>query len=102
MTESEEILLSRVLAFKHQSHKLQPLLESALESPEAEPLVKNVCAKLSVGLVDHIDMACGILDISKRRFIELAITELLDKYESLTAEYDIFAPYEIQEGKTNV
>jgi len=43
------------------------------------PELKNVCAKLSVKLSDDIDQICGLLDISKRSFIEAALIDALAK-----------------------
>lgn len=41
------------------------------------PIIKNVCAKVSVTLSDEIDSVCGLLNISKRRFLEAAFLEAL-------------------------
>lgn len=47
------------------------------------PVLKNVCAKLSVDLSDKIDQVCNLLDISKRMFIEAALIEALDQAEKV-------------------
>jgi hypothetical protein len=60
-----------------------------LEDVSPIPL-RNVCAKLSVQLVERLDNALGILDISKRQFIELALVEALDKVDKVLEDVDAF------------
>lgn len=52
--------------------------------------LRNVCAKLSVELVDRLDNALGILGISKRQFIEAALIEALNKVDQVLEEVDAF------------
>lgn len=64
---------------------------------EAAVEIKNVCAKVSVGLSDKIDEICAILNIRKRLFLECAFIEAVQKAEAiLEAEgfYEHFAPQE--------
>jgi hypothetical protein len=42
---------------------------------------------------------CGLLDISKRRFIEAAIIYALDEADRVAAEVNMFEHIEQQEGK---
>lgn len=59
-------------------HSNSRLVEMALES--ADPAqIKQMCAKVSVQLSDEIDQVCGLLDIPKRAFIELACIDALEK-----------------------
>lgn len=62
---------------------------TSLEEISPIPL-RNVCAKLSVQLVERLDNALGILDISKRQFIELALIEALDKVDQVLEDVDAF------------
>ena len=58
---------------------------------EISPIpLRNVCAKLSVPLVERLDNALAILDISKRQFIELALIEALDKVDQVLVDVDAF------------
>lgn len=41
--------------------------------------LKNVCAMVSQDLFDDLSNVCGLLDISKRSFIEAALIEALQK-----------------------
>lgn len=62
---------------------------TTLEEISPIPL-RNVCAKLSVQLVERLDNALGILDISKRQFIELALIEAMDKVDKVLEDIDAF------------
>lgn len=96
MNRLDEILTYKALAFKHGANHA-PLLEAAIsesaDSPAFQNLTKNVCAHLSIQLVERLETALGILDMSKRQFIETAIIDALDRYDSIAAEHDIFEPY---------
>lgn len=52
--------------------------------------LRNVCAKLSVELVDRLDNALSVLSMSKRQFIEMAIIEALDEVDKVLQEVDAF------------
>jgi hypothetical protein len=52
--------------------------------------VKNVCAKLHVSLVDRLDQALSVLEMSKRDFIEIALIEALNKVDQVLADTDAF------------
>lgn len=101
MTHAEEIILLRVLAFKHGTNDDSSLVDNVVDQ---DPRFKNVCAKLHQPLADKLDTVCGLLSMSKREFITLALTELIDKYENTASQYDMFEPHELQQegGKTNV
>lgn len=58
---------------------MQLLTDDALASSELGAQVKNVCAKVSVQLSDEIDNVCGFLGISKRKFLEAAFIEAVEK-----------------------
>lgn len=52
--------------------------------------VQNVCAKLAQPLVDRLDNALSVLDMTKRDFIELALIEALDKVDQVLADTNAF------------
>ena len=52
--------------------------------------VQNVCAKLAQPLVDRLDEALGVLGMTKRDFIELALIEALDKVDQVLKDTDAF------------
>ena len=54
----------------------------SLQTSEPLPL-KNVCAKVSVQLSEEIDKVCDLLDISKRRFLEAAFIDAVEKAHAI-------------------
>ena len=57
--------------------------DEVLSSPEFSAQIKNVCAKVSAQLSDEIDSICGFLGISKRKFLEAAFIEAVDKAKAI-------------------
>lgn len=89
-TVLEQRMIQKALAFKFDdSDKLiDGLLESS-EHPEFKKKFKNVCAMLSEPLVNRLESTLGILSISKREFIEMALIEALDKADKVMDEFGI-------------
>lgn len=71
-------------------HVLGDQGESPLKSAEPLPL-KNVCAKVSVQLSEEIDKVCYFLDISKRRFLEAAFIDAIEKAHAIIDEEGVEA-----------
>ena len=58
---------------------------------EACPIpLRNVCAKLTVDLVERLDKTLDILEISKREFIEMALIEALNRVDQELLDIDAF------------
>ena len=58
--------------------------EDGLPLRALEPLpLKNVCAKVSVQLSHEIDKVCDFLGISKRRFLEAAFLDAVEKAHTI-------------------
>lgn len=59
------------------------LFETAVNDPANAEQVKanlrNVCALISVQLFDDLEGICGLLDMSKRKFIENALIFAIDE-----------------------
>lgn len=53
-------------------------------------IIKTVCAPISLDLFDRMNATLGILDVSKRQFIELAIIAALDQAEAVISEVDVY------------
>jgi hypothetical protein len=69
------------------------LPDSLLDSVPAEDKKKhlrNVCALISVDLFDQLEHTCGILEITKRQFIEAALMECLTKAAPKVTETEEF------------
>lgn len=67
------------------------------EIPRA-PVVKNVCAKVTVQLSDEIDDVCNLLDISKRRFLEAAMLEAVQKAKAIMDAEGVWEALDGQNG----
>jgi hypothetical protein len=96
MNKLDEILTYKSLAFKHgadTSGALDMVISQNQDNPALQAVTKNVCAHLSVGLVERLEDALSILEMSKRQFIEISIIDALDRFDSIASKYDIFAPH---------
>jgi predicted transcriptional regulator len=85
----EELILKNVLKFKH-GDDTYILLEKLTEAQLEEIQIKNVCAKLHVDLANRLDEVCGVLDMTRRQFIEAAIIDGISKFDQLSSDYDMF------------
>jgi len=68
----------------------QSVRRTSLEEAFPQLRIKNVCAKLSGDLVDRLDNSLGILGMSKRDFIEMALVEALDRVDQELHDIDAF------------
>lgn len=75
----DELLRYKALHFRyvHDNAGLMDLIAND-EIPNNVPM-KNVCAMVSQQLFDELTNVCGLLDISKRAFIEAALIEALNR-----------------------
>lgn len=71
-------------------HVLGDQGEFPVKSAESLPL-KNVCAKVSTQLSEEIDKVCDFLGISKRRFLEAAFIDALDKAQAIISSEGVEA-----------
>lgn len=46
---------------------------------EDSPQLRQMCAKVSPELYDRLEQVCGVLDMSKRQFIEGAVADALER-----------------------
>lgn len=60
--------------------------------------VRNVCAKLPVSIIDRLDNSLGILEMTKRDFIEMALVDALDRVDEILSEVDAFEFVRRSEG----
>lgn len=109
MTNFEQFIQYRALSFKFKSAGMSlGVFERMLASKcigtnqdgtfvptesleEVVPFkVQNVCAKLAQPLVDRLDEALGVLGMTKRDFIELALIEALDKVDQVLKDTGAF------------
>ena len=63
-------------------------LDRSLESnPQG---ARQVCAMVSQPLFDDLEQKCGALEISKRRFVEGALIDALDKVSRIMRQVGVF------------
>ena len=65
-------------------------LDRMLDDKKVAHNFKTVCAPISIELFDRLTETLGLLDISKRTFIESAIIAALDQADVIIAQVDIF------------
>lgn len=67
----------------------EAFLSKAIERGDSA-LTKNICAHIALPLFERVEECCSMLGISKRRFVEMALSEALDRAEAIVAEVDPF------------
>lgn len=77
----------------HNNSEFDRVLDKAASN--GSPEIKTVCAPIAIELFDRLTETLTLLDISKRRFIEAAIIEALDKADAIMAEVDIFENHQV-------
>lgn len=93
-TDLEELLLYKALNYKQVRTGVNLIDHIENGNITANIELKNVCAKVSPELAEDLDKTCHLLGISKRRFVEAAIVEALNKAEAIMSEVDIFGEQE--------
>jgi len=80
----DEVLQLQVLKLKalNSGQSSARLLDHLLDSSET-PEVRQMCAKVSVHLYDSLEQVCGLLDMTKRQFIEAAVSDAVGRAEQL-------------------
>lgn len=69
---------------------LDPKNSSVVADQETMDLeIKNVCAKVHVSVADRVDDVCNHLGISKRVFLEAAMIEACNAFDSIWDELDM-------------
>jgi len=74
----DETIQLQVLKLKATNSGRGPILEQLLEHGEGLPL-RQMCAKVSPALYDDLEQVCSLLDMSKREFIETAVSDALER-----------------------
>jgi hypothetical protein len=90
---TEEILTLQALKFKEtHMHPVSPVLEAALEeNGEKGPIpLRNICALISVPMFQNVEIYCQLLNMSKRKFVELALVDLLEKCNTVVDQVQPF------------
>lgn len=83
----DEVLQLQVLKLKAAQSGQVPgrLMDQLIEQGEGKVEVRNMCAKVSPQLYESLENVCGLLDMTKRQFIEAAVADAVAKAEELIA-----------------
>ncbi len=74
----DETIQLHVLQLKASTSIRGPILDQILDQADSVQ-VRQMCAKVSVELYDHLEQVCGLLGMTKREFIESAVSDALDR-----------------------
>lgn len=90
--KTDEYLRWKVLSLKahNENEGMTEMLLGDNPPPEIEMHTRNLCAQISHELFGEVENYCGMLNISKRRFVEQAIIELLDQTKAVFDEIEPF------------
>lgn len=96
--ELHELIQLQALKLKQSVTRSVPdqVLDKLLES-DSQGKARQVCAMVSPQLFDDLERICQMLDISKRRFVEGALVDALDKAKQIVAQVDPFEHAEHQQ-----
>ena len=85
----DQFIQYRALAFKFEDFKA---VDHALENPEVVERLKlrTVCTGIAPSVFDDLECLCNLLEISKRRFAELALIEAIEKANFILQQVDAF------------
>lgn len=76
----QELIQLQVLKQKAVHSGRGAILERLIEAGEAENLpLRQMCAKVSVQLYQELENTCSALDMTKREFIEAAVSDAIDQ-----------------------
>jgi len=105
MKEFEQFIEYRALAYKFESRNTLDKIMQGFETGSLQLIgddgqpklgsiedvipLQNVCAKLSVQLVERMESRLAVLSMSKRQFIEMAVISALEKIDDIFQMVDI-------------
>lgn len=82
----DEVIQLQVLKLKAMTHGAGNgrLIDSIIEQGSA-PELRQMCAKVHPSLISRLESITGLLDMSKREFIEAAVSDALARAEQAVA-----------------
>lgn len=72
----------------------QTVADQMIDSMPEGAHIKNVCAKMSVQLVERLDNTISIIGCSKRRFVECALIAAMERAREIAEEEGLFEELE--------
>lgn len=86
----KEVIIKNALEFKLSGALTGNFADSLIENnPSLKAQFKNVCAPIPFKLNEELENVTGILGLSKRDFLTLAIASAIDEAKALMDEIDI-------------
>jgi hypothetical protein len=92
----DEFILYRSLSLKFSGSHILDFPDEASDSSN----LRNVCAKLHPDLVDRLDTVLGLLGMSKREFIQIALIDALDRAEKTLDDVDALGPHYVEKNQS--
>lgn len=92
-TPLDALLTERALHFvttRHNPDLVEAIIDHTEHSDLHQARIKNVCAKVSVNLSNSIDEVCALLGVQKRRFLEAAFMEAVERAHSILEEEGVY------------
>lgn len=86
----DELVRYKALHLKYVSDNIAFTDMLAENKVEHTVPMKNVCAMITQELFDDLTGTCGLLDISKRSFIEMALIEALGKAHAILEQEGVY------------
>jgi hypothetical protein len=90
----DEVIRLKALQLKalNSGQSNQELIDAQLDLPEVskELKLRQVCAMVSPQLFNELEGTCELLGISKRRFVEGALVEAIDRAAAIVNEVSPF------------
>lgn len=74
----DETIQLQVLKLKATTAGRGAILEHVIENSDT-PVLRQMCAKVSHVMYDDLEQVCSLLDMSKREFIETAVSDALER-----------------------
>lgn len=93
----DEILQLQVLKLKATASGRHggPILDQLLEEAGEGAPIRQMCAKVSTVLYDDLESVCELLDMSKREFIESAVSDALRRAHEVIARSGVMDQLEL-------
>lgn len=69
------------------------------QNPEAKEGLRNICAMILPELFEEVEQTCAFLDMSKREFVEYALSEAVDKANAVMQQVGVLERFQAEEVK---
>lgn len=94
----DEVIQLHVLKRKSEAVVRGRALDDLLFEGSDVPGLRQMCAKVPAVLYDELENVCGLLDMSKREFIERAVSDALTRSHQIINDSGIFEAFSPKEG----